>query len=117
MKWTLKLGRIGGIDVRMHLTFLLLIGWVALVHWRQGQSLAAAVIGVLFILAVFMCVLLHEFGHAFDMASGEIKGRFLSSESDFAQAYRRDLEGIRSDGKERLDLHAKGNLKNGTFRT
>jgi hypothetical protein len=42
MKWTLKLGRIYGIDVRMHLTFALLIGWVAFIFWRQGQSMAAA---------------------------------------------------------------------------
>jgi Zn-dependent protease len=48
----------------MHLTFLLLISWVALMHWRHGQSVAAVVAGVMFILAVFLCVVLHEFGHA-----------------------------------------------------
>jgi Zn-dependent protease len=37
---------------------------VALMHWRQGQSIAAALAGVIFILAVFFCVVLHEFGHA-----------------------------------------------------
>jgi Zn-dependent protease len=64
MKWSLKIGRFAGIDVYMHVTFLLLISWVALLHWRQGQSLAAALAGVAFILAVFLCVVLHEFGHA-----------------------------------------------------
>ncbi len=64
MKWSIKLGRYAGIDVYMHLTFLLLVGWVALVHWQQGQSAAAAIAGVIFILAVFLCVVLHEFGHA-----------------------------------------------------
>ncbi|MEJ2167492.1 MAG: site-2 protease family protein [Desulfobacterales bacterium] len=64
MKWSLKIGRYAGIDVYMHVTFLLLIGWVALMHWRQGQSIAAALAGVIFILAVFFCVVLHEFGHA-----------------------------------------------------
>ena len=48
----------------MHITFLLLIGWVALLYWRQGQSVASALAGVIFILAVFLCVVLHEFGHA-----------------------------------------------------
>ena len=64
MKWSIKIGRFAGIDVYMHLTFLLLIGWVALMHWQQGQRLGAAMIGVLFILTIFLCVVLHEFGHA-----------------------------------------------------
>ena len=64
MKWSFKVGRFAGIDVFMHFTFILLLSWVAVVHWRQGQSLTAAIAGVVFILAVFMCVVLHEFGHA-----------------------------------------------------
>ena len=64
MKLSIKIGRFVGIDVYMHLTFLLLIGWVALVHWQQGRSIGAMVAGVLFILAIFLCVVLHEFGHA-----------------------------------------------------
>lgn len=64
MKWSIKIGRFAGIDVFMHLTFLLLVGWVGLVHWQQGRSAAAALVGVMFILAIFMCVVLHEFGHA-----------------------------------------------------
>ena len=58
------MGRFAGIDVFMHFTFVLLIGWVALVHWRQGHSVSAALAGVFFILTIFMCVILHEFGHA-----------------------------------------------------
>ncbi len=64
MKWSFKIGRFAGIDVYMHFTFLLLISWVALVHWRQGQSVAAVIGGVTFILVIFLCVVLHEFGHA-----------------------------------------------------
>jgi len=64
MKGSVKIGKFVGIDVYMHLTFLLLIGWVALVHWQRGQSAGAALAGVLFILAIFLCVVLHEFGHA-----------------------------------------------------
>ena len=75
MKWSLKMGRFSGIDVRMHLTFILLIGWVAFLHWQQGQSFAAAVVGVIFILLIFLCVLLHEFGHALAARRYGIKTR------------------------------------------
>lgn len=75
MKWSIKIGRFAGIDLYMHVTFLLLISWVALVHWRQGQSIAAAVAGVIFILAVFLCVVLHEFGHALTARRYAIKTR------------------------------------------
>ena len=64
MKWTLKLCQIFGIDVRIHLTFVLLISWVAFIYWQQGQNLAAALWGVLFISTIFLCVVMHEFGHA-----------------------------------------------------
>ena len=75
MKWSLKIGRFSGIDVRMHITFILLIGWVAFIYWRQGQSVAAAVAGIIFILAVFLCVVLHEFGHALAARRYGIKTR------------------------------------------
>ena len=75
MKWSLKIGRFSGIDVRMHITFLLLVGWIALLYWRQGQSLAAAITGVVFILAIFLCVVLHEFGHALAARRYGIKTR------------------------------------------
>jgi Zn-dependent protease/CBS domain-containing protein len=64
MKWSWKLGRIAGIDVFMHATFLLLIGWVAFSYYLQGGDLATVLAGVGFILALFACVVLHEFGHA-----------------------------------------------------
>ena len=55
MSWSIPIIRLGGIQLRMHVTFLLLIVWVALV------SASAAV----FVLLLFLCVVLHEFGHAF----------------------------------------------------
>ena len=64
MRWSIKIGRYLGIDVYMHFTFVLLISWVAFANWRQEQNVAAAATGVAFILAIFLCVVLHEFGHA-----------------------------------------------------
>jgi Zn-dependent protease/CBS domain-containing protein len=63
MGWSLRLGRVAGIDLRVHVTFLLLLAWIAAAHHLQGGPGAAAR-GVLFTLAVFGCVVLHEFGHA-----------------------------------------------------
>lgn len=78
MKWAWKLGRFAGIDVFMHVTFLLLIGWVLLSHWIAGDSLAAAIEGVAFILLLFLCVVLHEYGHALTARRYGIKTRDIT---------------------------------------
>lgn len=64
MKWSFKLGRLLGIDVYIHVTFLLLLGFIGFAHWTVGRSLEAALAGVLFFTSLFLCVLLHEYGHA-----------------------------------------------------
>jgi Zn-dependent protease/predicted transcriptional regulator len=64
MKWSTKVGTFAGIDVYVHTTFLMLIAWVGFAHWQEGRSLTAALAGVAFVLVLFLCVLLHEFGHA-----------------------------------------------------
>ncbi|WP_370463196.1 site-2 protease family protein [Mesorhizobium sp.] len=60
--WSLNLGTIAGTTVRVHFTFLLLLVWIWLTHYRIGGA-PAAWEGVAFIIAVFACVVLHEFGH------------------------------------------------------
>ena len=62
MKWSWKIGEYAGIGVYIHATFLLIIGYFAITHWQAGG--AAQPGGVLFILAMFVCIVLHEFGHA-----------------------------------------------------
>ena len=47
MKWSYKLGRFAGIDVFVHATFFLLLGWVALMHWQNGRGMSAVLAGVL----------------------------------------------------------------------
>ena len=64
MKWSWKIGTLAGIELRIHVTFLLLLGWVGVSHWMLGKNMAAALSGVGFILALFGCVLLHELGHS-----------------------------------------------------
>lgn len=60
--WSITLGRLFGTEVRVHLTFFLLLAWFAVLAGSRGGQ-AAAVDAVVFILALFACVLAHEFGH------------------------------------------------------
>lgn len=64
MKWSIKLGRYLGIDVYLHVTFLLFLAFIGSSLLMAGGSLGQALDGVLFFVAVFGCVLLHEYGHA-----------------------------------------------------
>lgn len=64
MKWSWKIGKFAGISVYMHATFLILIAWIVLTEWGATHSGRAVAGSVLFILALFACVVAHEFGHA-----------------------------------------------------
>ena len=78
MKWSWKIGEWAGIGVYMHATFLLLLGWVALSNWLTGRDMAAALGGVAFVLALFLCVVLHEYGHALTARRYGIKTRDIT---------------------------------------
>ncbi len=78
MKWQWKLGRFAGIDVYVHATFLLLIGWVGISHWLEHQSWGEVFNGILFILALFACVVLHEYGHALTARKYGIRTRDIT---------------------------------------
>jgi Zn-dependent protease/CBS domain-containing protein len=67
-RWSWTIGQIAGIDIEVHATFLLLLAWVAYAQYRSVGTTAAAVSGVIFMLAVFGSVVLHEFGHALTAA-------------------------------------------------
>jgi stage IV sporulation protein FB len=62
MSWSIPIGSVKGTIIRVHFTFLLFLVWIAVTHYAQGGR-AAALQGVIFILLLFLCVLLHEFGH------------------------------------------------------
>jgi Zn-dependent protease len=78
MPWSWKLARIAGIDVYVHATFFMVIAWIALLHWNESQSLAAMLEGVGFILTLFACVVLHEYGHALTAARYGIRTRDIT---------------------------------------
>lgn len=64
MNGSWKLARIKGIDVFVHWTFALLLIWIGIAHLWRGSHYFEAVYGIVFILAIFACVVLHELGHA-----------------------------------------------------
>jgi Zn-dependent protease/CBS domain-containing protein len=64
MKWSVKVGKVFGIAVYVHFTFLLLLIFLGFAYWQRTQRFDAALAGVAFIVALFGCVLLHELGHA-----------------------------------------------------
>ena len=64
MRWSWKLGELAGIDLRVHATFLLLPAWVGLRQVLAGHGSEGVVSEVGFVLALFVCVVLHELGHA-----------------------------------------------------
>jgi len=63
MSWSFPIGRLFGSEIRIHVTFFLLLAWIGVAHYQMGGA-PAAVDGILFILAIFACVVAHEFGHA-----------------------------------------------------
>lgn len=57
--WSIYVGSIGQIPIRIHLTFLVLLAWL-LFSTTSDSPLRET----LFVISVFVCVLLHELGHA-----------------------------------------------------
>ncbi len=62
MTWSFQVGRILGTEIRIHATFFLLLLWIAVGAYLQGGT-GLAVSNLVFVLALFACVLAHEFGH------------------------------------------------------
>jgi Zn-dependent protease/CBS domain-containing protein len=66
MSWSIKLFKIRGIDVKIHLTFVLILIWAAY-RWSSitGAGWEGAAFGVVATLLLFVAITLHELGHSF----------------------------------------------------
>src|ERR1700745_2006640 len=64
MSWSLDIGSIAGTAVRVHITFLLFLGWIFIAGWTSDGPQAAWQ-SLLFMVLLFACVVAHEFGHIF----------------------------------------------------
>jgi Zn-dependent protease len=78
MRWAWKIAKVGGIELRVHVTFLLLIGWVGFEGYLKDRTLGLAFGSVLFVLAVFAAIVLHELGHALAAKRFGIKTRQIT---------------------------------------
>ena len=76
-RWAWTIGRVAGIDIQVHATFLLLLLWVAFTEYQRVGTGAAAIKGVVFMLAVFGSVVLHEYGHALTAAHFGVRTRAI----------------------------------------
>ncbi|TAL60230.1 MAG: site-2 protease family protein, partial [Bacteroidetes bacterium] len=63
-KWSLYIGNVSGIKVFIHWTFIFLIAWIAISGIRDGENTATILYTLAFVLCIFVCVTLHELGHA-----------------------------------------------------
>ena len=64
MSWSLNIGSVAGTVIRIHLTFLLFLLWIFVGTYASGGA-ATAWDSLAFMVLLFLCVLLHEFGHIF----------------------------------------------------
>lgn len=62
MGWTITLGRVAGTEIKVHLTFFILVAFWGMAGYQQAGA-PGAVAACLMLFALFACVLLHEFGH------------------------------------------------------
>lgn len=60
---SIQIGRVFGIPVRLHITFVLLIGFIGLAGLMTG-GISRAVWSMLSIVALFACVVVHELAHS-----------------------------------------------------
>ena len=58
MRWSFPIARLTGIQIRLHLTFFIFLGWIGLSHGREG-GWAGALGGLALVGLVFFCILLH----------------------------------------------------------
>ena len=78
MRWSWRIGNLAGISVYIHATFLLIILWSAVVGWQTTHTVEGALSSIVFILLLFLCVVLHEFGHALTARKYGIKTRDIT---------------------------------------
>lgn len=63
MHWSARVARIAGIDIKIHVTFLIILVLGGL-EWSGDHGFGGFVFGAALMSALFACVVLHELGHS-----------------------------------------------------
>lgn len=63
MKWSLRIARVSGIDIKVHASFLLVVLYFAAM-FGSSHGLWGAAFGAAVVITLFACVVLHELGHS-----------------------------------------------------
>lgn len=78
MSWAWRIATIAGIPINVHGTFAVLIIFLLVSGLAAGRGIASVVSSVLFILAIFVTIILHELGHALTARRFGIKTRDIT---------------------------------------
>ncbi len=78
MKGSLYLGRISGIRLSVHWTFIFILIYAFSIYYQRAQDALEGLLGVLLVLALFVCVILHELGHALTAKSFNIMTKSIT---------------------------------------
>src|SRR5262245_38811427 len=71
--WSFKILTVAGIPIRIHFTFLLLLWWIGVVAYNGENKVYAFLLP-----SVFVCVVLHELGHALVAKSFGVRTRDIT---------------------------------------
>lgn len=63
MRWSFRIARVAGIDIKLHVTFVLIL-LLGAVQWGVHSGAPGAVAGAVSMALLFACVALHELGHS-----------------------------------------------------
>jgi Zn-dependent protease/CBS domain-containing protein len=79
MNWSTRIFKVRGIEIKVHLTFVLILAWAAY-RWSgaTGAGLQGALFGVVATLLLFAAVTLHELGHSFQAMKFGVRVREIT---------------------------------------
>lgn len=110
MNWSLKLLKVKGIDIKVHLTFVLILIWAAY-RWSvsTGEGMQGALFGIVATLLLFLSVTLHELGHSLQALKYGVKVRNITLMPMGGLAH---MESIPEDPNKELRIALAGPLVN-----
>lgn len=64
MRGSIQIAKFFGIPVFIHWSFILIFAWVFYHGFKENWNWTSISISILFVIGLFICVVMHEFGHA-----------------------------------------------------